>query len=141
MKPSYVKAMTAAAFAASLISASVLPAFAADNQPAQEESYIQTLTDDMAPEDEIEPEARDFRELKEVSKYRLEPGKYYMAAYFYEGHQRGGDCGWRSFKIKVLKSYEKERWIGTVRTAQVVDCQTGDIYEINCDDFSFYALN
>ena len=141
MKPSYLKAMTAAAFAASLISASVLPAFAMDNQPAEEVSYLEPITDDMAPEDEIEPETRDYHELEKVSKYRLEPGKYYMAVAYNPGYRDESRPRWTAKKIKVIRSYEKERWIGTVRTADVKDCKTGEFKELNCDNYTFYALN
>lgn len=135
VKPFYVKAITGAALAASLLSGSVVPALAAENEPAQEEIAEQI------PEEDFEPEARDIRDLKQVSKYSLEPGKYYMVVNP-DIKSKGKFIQNRntSFKIKVLKSYEKDRLFGTVRTAQVIDCKNGQTKEINCDDFIFYAL-
>ena len=136
MKPFYVKAMTTAALAACLFSTSALSAFAAENEPAQQELTSQT------PQKDIEPEERNLCELQQVSKYRLEPGKYYMAMReIGEVHNRRARPSYEVLKIKVLRSYEKDRWIGTVRTADVKDCKTGEIKELNCDEYAFYALN
>lgn len=142
MKSVFAKTLTALTLAAALAGAAPVPAFAAES--SLNECCDEEINQPSCPSDE--PESRPCSELKWVSKYSLEPSKYYMVAVYKQITRPGGLAPKREkigeMKVKLLTVYEDPYILGrTRRTAVILKCDTGEQQYILCDDYSFYALN